>query len=247
LQRWCAQRAGSGIDASLVASVELIEAKRRDDELPEAPSPEELGKLPWRIDCANCTSQTRLAALLVTLTAQRINTVLTAKVSQFKPCPHGGIWTIPRAHMKSKRPHVIPLPPATWDVVTQALAIAKSRGSLWLFPQVSARRKGDDAEGHLSYGPVSQVLSSLKPHDMRRGFATWGSVDLGMKLSDTKAVLDHAEGLGGDVTAQFYALHDGTHFKWGLMRAWEGWILEQANAALPVPGARLRSLKMLEG
>ena len=59
------------------------------------------------------------------------------------------------------------------------------------------------------------------PHDVRRSFATLGESVLGLKRSDTKAILDHSEGeKSGDVTRQHYALHDGRHFKWPICATW---------------------------
>jgi len=41
-----------------------------------------------------------------------------------------------------------------------------------------------------------------------------------------------------------YALHDGTHFKWGLMRGWEAYLLCLARDHSGSPGARMRTLLM---
>ena len=243
---WVAGKAGSGISESPIASVKPLAASRVPQEKGRLPTEAELGELPWKLEAAAISSQSRLAGLLIWLTAQRIETVITARKEHFEETgATTGIWTIPPASMKSKREHALPLPPATWDVVKQAMALNPDPAG-WLFPQVRPRRKGGPADGHVSYHPVAEPMSPLDPHDMRRAFATHGQVRLGMKPSDTKAILDHAEGKSGDVTAERYALHDGRHFKWALMKAWEDYLLGLTTRHCTVAGARLRTL-MLPG
>ena len=86
-------------------------------------------------------------------------------------------------------------------------------------------------------------MDPLDPHDMRRGFATHGEHLLGISEAHTKAILHHAEGRSGDVTKERYALHDGTHFKWDVMRKWEAWLLTLAFQGSRGPGARMRTLR----
>lgn len=238
---WVADRAGSGLSESPVASVRVMSARLAPPEDGRVPTAAEIGELPWRLEAAPISLQSRLAGLLILFTAQRIATVLSARKEDFEPAEggRGGIWTIPRVRMKAKRGHVIPIPPATWDIVRQAAALSKTPQG-WLFPQARPRRAGGAVNGHISYNPVARPLDPLDPHDLRRAFATHGQVRLGMRPSDTKAILDHAEGRGGDVTAARYALHDGQHFKWRLMQDWEAWVLAQIRASRP--GARLRTL-----
>ena len=243
---WVAQRAGSGISLSPFATVRPIAASLVPSEPGYLPTEQELGKLPWRLEAANIQARSRIAGLLIWLTAQRIETVLSSRKEHFEPVGKTeGIWTIPPAHIKSKRGHAVPLGPAAWDLVKQAMALTDGPSG-WLFPQVRPRRIGGAADGHLSYHPVAGPMSPLDPHDLRRGFATYGQVHLGMKPSDTKAILDHAEGNSGDVTAMRYALHDGAHFKWALMRGWENYLIGLARQHSESPGARMRTLLMPE-
>lgn len=241
--KWAANRHGSGIEVSPIAGLEPRKLSKYERS-PEGhvPSPEQLGQLPWRLEAADIAPQARLAGLLALLTVQRIRTVLRARKAHFEPKLDGGLWNVPWPDMKAKRPHVVPLPPATWDIVRQAMALWPD--SEWLFPQVRPRRRGGPCDGHVTYHPVADPMDPLDPHDLRRGFATHGEHLLGISEAHTKAILHHAEGKSGDVTKERYALHDGTHFKWDVMRTWERWIQRLAMEQAPVPGARLRTLAL---
>ncbi len=240
--KWAANRHGSGIEFSPLAGVEPRKlSKYEKGEEGHVPSPTELGDLPWRLEAADIAPQARLAAFLTMLSVQRIRTVIRARKSHFEPKLDGGIWNVPWPDMKAKRPHVVPLPPATWDVVQQAMALWPD--SEWLFPQVRPRARGGPSGGHITYHPVADPMDPLDPHDMRRGFATHGEHLLGISEAHTKAILHHAEGRSGDVTKERYALHDGTHFKWDVMRKWEAWLLTLAFQGSRGPGARMRTLR----
>ncbi|MFC3125125.1 tyrosine-type recombinase/integrase [Pseudoroseomonas globiformis] len=223
LLKWAADRHGSGIEFSPVAGVNVRKLTRYQmGELGRVPTEKELGQLPRRLEAADICPQARLAGLLILLTVQRINTVITAEKQHFQATDNGGLWSIPWERMKAKRPHVVPLPPAAWAVVQHAMALWPD--SNWLFPQVRAKRKGGACTGHISYHPVAGPMDPLDPHDLRRAFATHGQGVLGISEAHTKAILDHAEGRSGDVTMERYALHDGRHFKWGVMQKWQDWI-----------------------
>jgi integrase len=228
---WLAQRSDSGIAASPAEPVAPIDpgklAKAGVGRSGKVPTPEQIGDLGWTLAASTGPASARYAGALALLSAQRIATVLQAGKDEFTPCEHGGIWTAPPAHTKGKRGHVIPLPPVAWHVVRSAMAAAHD-GTPLLFPQTKRRRVGDEGGGHLSYGAVRDALGTVvAPHDIRRAFGTHGEDLLGFGISDIKAILDHAEGASGDVTRQHYALSDGQHFKWRLMRAWEAWVLAQ--------------------
>lgn len=230
---WVSQRGESGLDDSPANAVRPMSIGGRKTAL-HVPTLEEIGKVPWLLDAAAVAPAVRLACMLVILSAQRRETVVSAKKDAFTEASGGGgLWTAPPAHMKSKREHVIPLPPLTWSIVKRLISLSRS-DSPWLFPQLRVRRAGDKGDGHMSAKTINDAFAEIgvpmRPHDSRRAFATHGESLLGLKPSDTKAILDHAEGLSGDVTSTHYALHDGTHFKWGIMRAWEAFVVEQIAA-----------------
>ena len=238
--KWLANKSASGISTSPLEKVTPAEKSRIPGEPGYLPTEKELGRLPWRLEAAQISQSTRIAGLLLCLTAQRVRTVITARKEDFLPVQAGCLWMIPRGHMKSKRFHVIPLCPATWDLVKQAMALTEGTEG-WLFPQVRARKAGGPTGGHISYKPVADPLDPLDPHDFRRAFATYGESLLGNARDMTKAILDHAEG-NTDVTGVHYALHDGTHFKWDVMRRWENWLLALTVDHAEPKGARLRTL-----
>nr|WP_295884117.1 integrase family protein [uncultured Devosia sp.] len=176
--------------------------------------------------------QIGLAVQLTVYTAQRVLTIVSAKVSHFEEVEGGGLWAIPPARRKSgtsrrgkTHDHVIPLPPPAWRVVQRAMEVAADRGSPWLFPGYRPRKAGSEVT-HMNKSVLTRALLLMpdvvaSPHDIRRSFATLGESVLGLKRSDTKAILDHSEGeKSGDVTRQHYALHNGAHFKWPISDTW---------------------------
>lgn len=239
----------SGIKVSPAAAVkQRIRGIDQDDEpkLGQVPSVEDMGRLMWSL--AEATNPTgRLAGALLTLTAQRVRTVCSARILDFEPKLDGGLWIIPRPYLKTRRrrqgrPHVIPLPPVTWHVVQQAIALAPA-GSEWLFPQTRLRRVGDKGEGHISRNLVADAIRAgglkVAPHDLRRAFGTHGEPFCGWTTAESKLVLDHDRGQTGDITAERYSLHNGEHQTWGMMRRWETWVLEQTRSQAPEGGPPL--------
>ncbi len=232
---WLSQRGDSGFEESPANSVKPISVKKSPNSL-HVPGLVEIGSMPWLLDTAAVSPAARLAVMLTVLTAQRRETIVSATKDQFEEMQNAALWNIPSAHMKSDRKHTLPLPSLTWSIVKKAMALGRA-DSPWLFPQLRLRRKGDAGNAHMSAKTINDALAEIgvpmRPHDARRAFGTHGEALLGFKRSDSKAILDHAEGLAGDVTAEHYALHDGTHFKWPLMRTWEAFVVEQIEAQRP--------------
>ncbi|MEI7610569.1 MAG: tyrosine-type recombinase/integrase [Rhodospirillaceae bacterium] len=226
-----------GIGVKVVKKTKFEKAREDEDRKERLPTLDEIGDLPWLLAAARVNSAARLAATLALLTGQRRETIAAARKQDFKPNAHGAIWTIPAAYMKSNREHVIPIPHFTLGVVHAAAAMSSSESD-WLFPQLRLRRVGDPGTGHMSCKQLNDAMASagspIRPHGCRSAFGTYGESLLGFGRSDTKAILDHAEGQSNDVTAQHYILHDGTHFKWRLMRTWEGWVQSQIAARRPL-------------
>jgi len=173
-------------------------------------------------------------------TVQRRRTIAEAKADAFQPIGDGeeGLWIIQPAGLKKHRrggrrrpPHVIPLPAPVWKRIYAQLATVPKETD-WLFPQVRARRAGDEL-AHVSVDTISHTLEFMPgvtttAHGLRRAFATHGESLLGLLRGDTAAILDHSDtrlitsATAGrtDVTGTHYALHDGTHRTWGIMRSW---------------------------
>jgi integrase len=250
---WVAEQTGSGIDVSLIAGVKPLPQGKGRKRRVYLPTEAELGLLPWRLEAAQISAQSRLAGLLLLLTVQRIETVLTARRQDFREIESGLVWAIPAEHMKGKRCHVVPLPRATADVARQALALPAT--SHWLFPQVRPKKKGGPCDGHLSYHPVAEPLHPLDPHDIRHAFVTYGGTRLGIGATDLAAIMHHAREQGPRMTTttygrpdeleiQLHPLRNPDDARWVTMRKWEDWILSLAVRHCPAPGARLRSLEL---
>ncbi len=176
---------------------------------------------------------------LLTWTVQRRRAIVEARIDDFKQLDNGktGLWKVPAASRKGrkkngkkKRPHVVPLPEPVWNCVVAAATARGETDSPWLFPAKSE-------SGHISESTLTHYLSYLpgikaSPHDMRRGFATYGEAALELRRSDTDFLLDHEDepswkevthrsaSPAATMTGEHYALHDGTHRTWKIMDAW---------------------------
>ncbi|WP_149536752.1 tyrosine-type recombinase/integrase [Siccirubricoccus phaeus] len=250
---WVAEQTGSGIDVSLIAGVKPLPRGKATKRRVHLPSEAELGLLPWRLEAAPISAQSRLAGLLMLLTVQRVETVISARRQDFRELESGLVWAIPAEHIKAKRCHVVPLPPATADVARQALALPAPGD--WLFPQVRPRRKGGPCDGHISYHPVAEPLDPLDPHDFRHAFGTYGPTRLGIKPVDLAAIMHHVREQGPRMTVlvygrpdeleiQIHPLRNPNDARWVTMRKWEDWILGLAISHCPAPGARMRTLDL---
>jgi len=237
----------SGITASVAENVpptatgNLLKGDTREKKLGRVHTPEYLGANAWKLARYDGPSSARLVAGLMMFAAQRIETCLVAEKSEFEPMLYGGLWDIPAAHIKSKKRHIIPLPPVAWNLIQQAIAMSPADNPL-VFPQVRKWRKDSPETGHLSYTAVRNALGprdEISCHDARRSFATHCENLLGIPLPDISAILDHAEGRSGNVTAERYALGDRKHFKWRVLIAWETWLLARIAEHAP-EGAEVR-------
>lgn len=195
-------------------------------------------------------------------TVQRRRTIAEARADAFQPVGDGseGLWIIQPSGLKKHRrggkrrpPHVIPLPAPVWQRVVAHLATVDKNVD-WLFPQVRARRAGDEL-AHLSVDTLSHTLEFMPgiettAHGLRRAFATHGESLLGLLRADTAAILDHADSrlitsaTAGrtDVTGAHYSLHDGTHRTWPIMRSWVS-ALEPLVAVAAAKLPEVRALK----
>ena len=93
-----------------------------------------------------------------------------------------------------------------------------------------------------AFGYMPDVQSS--PHHFRSIFGTYGEAVLGIARPMTKLILDHSEGgTRSDVTGRHYSMHDGSHAKWPVMKAWAAALepaIEEAIAQLE-PVEQLRA------
>jgi integrase len=239
---WAAQEEVLGEDEA-VSPVALVKVKKHRGAPGYVPTPEELGRLFWRLDTTPMLPGTRFAVALVALTAQRRETVAAARVADFRPMAGRdgwGLWVMePDPLIEHDRLHVLPLPPMAWQIVRVARMCAA--GSEYLFPQTRLRNKDDAGGGHMSMKALAEALQEaagdhISPHDMRRALATHGPEVLGIRDADTKLVLNHATGRQ-DVTGRHYAFHQSMPWKAAVLERWEGWLVQLTRQAAPRPGA----------
>ena len=234
LLSWSTQQEGSGVtDIPSVALV--VKPTEHRAKLGRVPTSEELGLLPWRLDEFAKQASGRLAVMLTMLTAQRRETIASARQADFIPFDDNDGWGMWRMEadpqIVSDRPHAVPLPPLTWKIVLSAKQMAGN--SEWLFPQLRRYRKDDKLEKHMSATMIRDALQEcsldLSPHDLRRALATHGPALLAIPDRHTKLILNHAEGRGGDVTMRHYAFHESIPDKVAVMEKWENWLIQQMN------------------
>lgn len=175
---------------------------------------------------------------LLVWSVQRRRAIVEARVQDFIPRADGktGLWNVPPASRKTRakngkrrRPHVIPLPEPVWACVVEAAKDRTDQESPWLFPAKSK-------SGHISVTTLTHYLSYLpgikaSPHDIRRGFGTYGESILHLSREQTDEMLDHEPPSWDEVTHRsrtpaasmtgvHYSLHDGTHRTWPIMNTW---------------------------
>ena len=238
LLSWSTQQGASGIVDTVPATV-TVKPKEHRQARGHVPTIDELSNLFWRLDAAPLHPSIRLAAALLILTAQRRETVASARTADFLPYPDRSGWGMWRMEadpsLTLDRHHAVPLPPLAWGLVRLARHCAGA--SPWLFPQVRLRMAGDAGGGYISAKAIYDALKNagggeLTPHDLRRALATHGPDHLRIRDDDTRKVLNHAHGRG-DVTSRHYAFHDSMPWKVEVMERWEAWLVELARGAAP--------------
>ena len=102
-----------------------------------------------------------------------------------------GLWTIPAARAKNRRPHALPLPPAAWAIID---AVHRRTDRDLLFGE---RANSGYRGWHLAKRRLDARLGdSVKPwglHDVRRTVAT-GMADIGVQPHVIEAALNHVSG-----------------------------------------------------
>lgn len=243
---WLSDRADTGVKTNVAAGVKSPKERstgKGSGRKGRVPTLEALGRVAWNL-AASSAPAARLAGAMILFTGQRALTVRKARVEDFRLAEDGEpAWII--SHRKidpqatntppgeADRPHVIPTPPILVHIIEQAIALLPedARREGWLFPQTRLRRQGEGGGGYISHNFILDAFRAAggtdATHDMRRAVATHGESLLGWKLAEIKLILDHSQGLGGDVTAAHYAMHDRSRLTRPLMEEWCEFVLEQ--------------------
>jgi integrase len=128
----------------------------------------------------------RLALEALVLTAARSGEVRGATWDEVDL--EAGLWSIPAARMKRKKPHVIPLPPAVVAVFKRALALQTGDVTM-VFPGLVRGRPISDA----TMAKVLKVMGeTAKPHGFRSTFKDWAGEVAGFPNELSEAALAHA-------------------------------------------------------
>lgn len=128
---------------------------------------------------------------LILVLGQRVNEVIGMSVSELDLEAEVPTWTVPAARMKSKKPHVVPLPPIAVEIVEGILSNIGENGLLF----ESDRRPGR-ARSSLKT-PIAEVreaagVNDFRTHDLRRTCGT-GVTKAGFSRFIMDRVLGHVE------------------------------------------------------
>jgi integrase len=192
----------------------------RDDEL----------RVLWRaLDDAAVTPGTRAALRVLMLLGQRPGEVVgmaTAELVDLED-PRNARWELPAERMKTRRAHVVPLPPLAVEIIGSE--IARQPTPQFVFASKFAERQ------RMARHSLSQALrrvienldadcevttrlktTPLTPHDLRRTVAS-GLSRLGVPRDDRLAVLAHSY----DDTHEVYDRYDRLTEKRAALTLWE--------------------------
>lgn len=159
------------IDAGLVAGSPVPGSKilpKRDQQPHAALSIERAGDLLRAIETANCDEKTRIAILLLLLTAARKSELVEAKWDEFNM--DKAEWQIPAERMKMRKPHWVPLSAQAVELLRKLREL--STGDL-LFPNVRDPRKPMATRSINALMGRLGFLEEAKPHGFRSMFSTY--------------------------------------------------------------------------
>ena len=151
--------------------------------------PEELRRW-WAAVLADRDRDTReLAALLLLLGVRRGN-LQGAKWEQFDLAAH--CWRIPAGEMKAGREHEAPLSAAAVGILADRHKRAGEPAGGWVFPSHSGAGCLGDPRGGLARIAKAAKAGGLRPHDLRRSFATL-ALDAGVDSAVIRHLLGHSD------------------------------------------------------
>ncbi|KQP32946.1 hypothetical protein ASF27_17050 [Methylobacterium sp. Leaf102] len=198
---------------------------------------------------------------LAVWTGQRRLSIVTAGVDDFESWeeePGWGLWRCrhrktPRANQTGK-PHVIPLPPACWRVVTAYLTwhrLEYDGSTPWAFPQQRPAKAGrPKVMNHIAGDTLTHTMTTIpgsmsSPHDMRRVISSSVQDIAGIHIALVGHVLDHADDEVGvrktNGTTRRYTEAEMLGFKRPVMEAWERLLEPAAAAAVLLPREELKA------
>jgi integrase len=196
-------------------------ATRRSTHHLSLPS-ERMGNFLRALDASRINPETRIAMLMVLLTACRKNEVIGAEWKEFDL--KGKSWTIPATRMKAKQEHWVPLSEQA-VVLLQELRKDTNSKHLHLFPnrvdptRPMANRSLNAVLERLGYGGEST------PHGMRAAFSTHFN-KLGASVDVIEHCLAHAPVNRVRAAYNRHAYHDERR---SMLQAWADYLDHQRN------------------
>lgn len=163
--------------------------RRRNQENHPALSPGLLGEFLRKLDAFDTIhEQTRIAMLLVVLTACRKSEVIGGKWSEIDL--DAAEWEIPAERMKARRAHWVPLSQQAKKLINELRGLA-AEGSVYMFPN---RRDSDRPMADRSLNALMERLGFSgdgTPHGMRATFSTHFNA-IGANIDVIEHCLAHA-------------------------------------------------------
>jgi integrase len=97
-----------------------------------------------------------------------------------------GLWTIPAAHMKMKREHIVPLSPQALAVLRSALAV-RTKGTELIFPGTN----GSPMSDMTLLAALRRMDEPATVHGFRSSFRTWVAEETDFPGEVAEAALAH--------------------------------------------------------
>jgi len=187
---------------------------------------DQVGGAIGKIRNSDAGSTTKLAFEFLVLTATRSSETREAVWSEFDL--EKGVWTIPAARMKAKKPHRVPLSPRCLAILTEAKSLKRETDDL-VFP-------GTKDTKPLSDMTLSKLMKELKiaavPHGFRSSFRDWAGETTAHPREVIEFALAHVI---KDKAEAAYARSDLFDKRRALMNDWARYI---QNAGQNLPGQR---------
>lgn len=158
---------------------------------------------------------TKLAFEFLVLTAARSGEVRAATWGEIDM--DAATWTVPAARMKAGREHRVPLSPAALDVLRQADARYRAKGSALVFPSVTGRTLSDSTISKL----IRELGIEAVPHGFRSSFRDWAAECTATPHAVMEAALAHTI---PNRTEAAYARSDLFDRRRALMDAWADYL-----------------------
>ncbi len=164
---------------------------RRNDETPRERYllPDEMRRW-WAAVLADHNRDTAELATLLLLLGVRRGNLQGARWEQIDLVSRA--WRIPAGEMKSKREHLAPLPVPAVDVLAARRERMGAPEFGFVFPGVREGAALSDPRSGLSRIAKTAKVADLRPHDLRRSFATW-ALEAGVDSAVVGYLLAHTD------------------------------------------------------